>query len=371
MEPEDIPACLALLGLRGPGSHGALRLLCRVPSARAALALGTPELAALGLRPETVDAVRRLGGRPGSHALRARDWLGEHRVRVCSIHDRDYPARLRATAGAPPVLFLQGAGALLDAPSLAIVGSRRPTPVGRELAAEIAAALCGYGLCVVSGLAIGIDSAAHLGALAADGRTIAVLGTGLDRVYPRRNEALARRIVASGGLLASEFPPGTPPEPANFPRRNRIVSGLSLGVLVVEAALPSGSLLTAQHAAEQGREVMAMPGAVRSPVSRGCHELLRNGAALVETAEDVLRALGDRFAPNERPVVAQEGGAAPEPRVEGHERQVLAATGFDETSADVLAARTGLDAAAVASALVMLELRGLVERGAGGYARRA
>jgi DNA processing protein len=195
------------------------------------------------------------------------------------------------------------------------------------------------------------------------------MGTGPDRLYPARNQRLAARIVAEGGALVTEFLPGVGPEAANFPRRNRVISALALGVLVVEAALPSGSLLTAQHAAEQGREVLAVPGPVRSPTSRGCHALLRQGAALVESAEDVLIALGDRFRPA-TPAAALPAGQTPErPALDDTERRVLQASGYERTSIDALIARTGLDAAQVGSILTRLELRGLVHRDAGGYMR--
>jgi DNA processing protein len=195
------------------------------------------------------------------------------------------------------------------------------------------------------------------------------MGTGPDRVYPARNQRLAARIVAEGGALVTEFMPGTGPEPANFPRRNRVISALALGVLVVEAALPSGSLLTAQHAAEQGREVMAVPGPVRSPTSRGCHALLRQGAALVESAEDVLIALGDRFRPLITPGAAPAAQAPERPALDDAERRVLQATGYERTSIDAVIERTGLDAAQAGSILTRLELRGLLLRDTGGYMR--
>lgn len=279
----------------------------------------------------------------------------------------DYPPQLLAIPDPPPLLYLQGDPTSLTAPAIAIVGSRGPTPAGRDTAREFARRLAAAGLVVTSGLAAGIDAAAHRGALQAGGRTVAVCGTGLDLTYPAHHRALAAEIAAAGALV-SEFPPGTPPLPAHFPRRNRIISGLSLGVLVVEARHRSGSLITARLAAEQGREVFALPGSVHNPLARGCHRLIRDGARLVETPEEVLAGLQhDLFAalpgmPTQAPAATAISGGP----LDTAGKILLNACGFEPVGVDTLVARTGMTAAAVASTLVLLELRGEIESSAGG-----
>lgn len=214
-------------------------------------------------------------------------WLRDEGNKLIAWDDPDYPRALLTIADPPPVLFFRGDSALLNRPGLAIVGSRNATAQGRETAEAFATALSSAGLTIVSGLALGIDAAAHRGGLERGGRSLAVVGTGIDRVYPAANRDLARRLSEEGGIV-SEFALGTPPLPGNFPRRNRLISGLARGVLVVEATLASGSLITARFAAEQGRDVFAVPGSIHSPFSKGSHRLIRDGAKLVETAQDVL-----------------------------------------------------------------------------------
>ena len=234
---------------------------------------------------ETVSAI--LDG-PGVQTFESEfDWLGQPAHHLLVWSDADYPPLLREIADPPLLLYVIGRREALASPQLAIVGSRNPSPMGRENAQAFAKSLAGAGLAITSGLALGVDGAAHRGALAAGGHTIAVTGTGLDRVYPARHRELAHAIAARGALV-SEFPLGTSPRPENFPRRNRLISGLSLGTLVVEAALQSGSLITARLAAEQGREVFAIPGSIHAPQARGCHALIRQGAKLVETAQDIV-----------------------------------------------------------------------------------
>jgi DNA processing protein len=298
-------------------------------------------------------------------ALRA--WLRQPDCRRIDPGQPCFPAQLLAIPDPPEVLFVHGDPSLLAAPQLAIVGSRGPTPAGRETAFAFARRLSGAGLAITSGLASGIDSAAHGGALAGGGRTVAVCGTGLDIVYPPRNRALAGKIAARGALV-SEFPPGTPPLPHHFPRRNRLISGLSLGVLVVEARHRSGSLITARLAAEQGREVFALPGSIHNPLARGCHRLIRDGARLVETPEEVLAGLQhDLFralppGPSQPPAAPGFSGRP----LDSDSKILLNACGFEPVDIDVLVARTGFSAAAVASTLLMLELQGEVESSAGG-----
>jgi DNA processing protein len=252
-----------------------------------------------------------------------------------------------------------------------VVGSRNPTPQGLVNARRFSEALAQAGLTVVSGMALGVDGAAHEGALdaASDGQlaTIAVVGTGLDRVYPKRHLELSHRI-AQQGLLLSEYPLGTPPLPPNFPKRNRIIAALSQGTLVVEAALQSGSLITARQAAEQGKDVFAIPGSIHSPQSRGCHALLKQGAKLVETAQDVLEEL--QLAPGSDRLARTPADDSPADEGASHENSLLAALGFDPVGLDVLVARTGIAAAELQARLLEYELRGDVARLPGGLFQR-
>jgi DNA processing protein len=259
------------------------------------------------------------------------------------------------------VLYVRGAVSALSSPQLAMVGSRNPTASGRRTAAEFAAFFARAGLTITSGLALGVDGASHDGALAAGGRTVAVLGSGLDEVYPPEHRALAA-LIATRGALVSEFPPGTRPLPPNFPRRNRIISGLSLGTLVVEAARRSGSLITARLAGEHGREVFAIPGSIHNPLSRGCHALIREGAKLVETAADVLSELKLPFM-NQGLAELEEssaGPSAPAATLDKDYKILLDALGFEPASADVLVERTGFPSQSVASMLLILELEGRI-----------
>ncbi|MBX3704437.1 MAG: DNA-processing protein DprA [Steroidobacteraceae bacterium] len=286
-------------------------------------------------------------------------------ARLCPGDPR-YPAQLAAVPGCPGELFVQGDPAVLALPQLAIVGSRAASAAGRETAFEFAAALACRGLAITSGLATGIDAAAHRGALAAGGVTIAVCGTGLDRVYPAGHTALAAEIVERGALV-SEFPPGTPPLAHHFPRRNRIMSGLARGVLVVEAAARSGSLITARLAGEQGREVLAVPGSIRHELARGCHRLIKDGAALVETPDDVIAALEFRGFLPANPAACAAGAAENSAgRLDSDAEILLNALGFEPADLDRLVERTGFPPQAVASKLQLLELEGRVESLAGG-----
>lgn len=282
-----------------------------------------------------------------------------------------YPALLARTVGAPPVLYVLGDVETLSVPQLAIVGSRNPTVSGKSTAKEFAAFFARAGLGITSGLALGIDAASHEGALQAGGLTIAVCGCGLDQTYPRQNESLAARIRDSGALV-SEFPPRTAPLRAHFPQRNRIISGLSLGTLVVEAARHSGSLITARYALEQGREVFAIPGSIHNPLARGCHKLIRDGAKLVEAADDVLTEL--RIPLIEQPLAASSQSSATSAdaasALDKDYEMLLDALAFEPASIDVLVDRTGLPGDSVASMLLILELEGRVSPQPGGrYSR--
>jgi DNA processing protein len=293
-------------------------------------------------------------------------WLETPDHDLLALDDPDYPRCLLEIGDPPPVLYCLGRRELLTNHALAIVGSRNATPQGAADAQAFALALSSAGLTVVSGLALGIDAAAHRGALQGAGSSIAVTGTGLDRVYPAANRDLAHDLAVRG-LMLSEFSPGTPPLPQNFPRRNRVVSGLARGVLVIEATLSSGSLITARFAGEQGREVFALPGSIHSPFSKGCHKLLREGAKLVETAQDVLDEL--RMPPARGAVKAAIALTADEDFT-SDERAVIAALGHAPAAVDALVARSGLPPEAVAAALLALELADRVASMPGGLWQR-
>jgi DNA processing protein len=296
-----------------------------------------------------------------------RIWLDDPSSHLVALTDPAYPPLLREIPDPPPLLFVRGDTALLSAPQMAVVGSRNPSHGGCDTARAFSEQLTRAGLLITSGLALGIDACAHAAALDAGGQTIAVAATGLDRVYPSAHRELAHRISAQGALV-SEFALGTPPRRENFPRRNRLISGLSLGVLVVEAALRSGSLITARLAAEQGREVFAIPGSIHSPLARGCHALIRQGAKLVETAQDVIEELGALAGF----VAAPPGVAATPPGVpvDSAQQELLELIGYDPVELDTLIARSGLTPARVSSMLVLMELRGLIEARPGGRYQR-
>ena len=315
----------------------------------------------LQLRPETIAYLRK----PDWHRIDAdMAWLEKPDRQILLLNDPAYPTLLKDIPDPPPVLFVLGDATILGHKQLAMVGSRHPTPAGLETAQEFAKHLAANGIVITSGLALGIDGASHLGAMAGGGMTIAVAGTGLDRVYPARHRELAHEITEHGALI-SEFPPGTPPTAGNFPRRNRIISGLSMGALVVEAALRSGSLITARLAAEQGREVFAVPGSIHNPQARGCNSLIRQGAKLVETADDIFEELGG-FAPR----IGVEPN--PEPEVSTLEldadyQRVLESVGHAPTAVDTVVQRSGLTADAVCSMLLVLELQGLIASTSSGH----
>lgn len=302
------------------------------------------------------------------YAARALAWAGAPGRHVVTLGDADYPEALRQLAVPPPVLFVCGERALLSAAQLAVVGARRATRAGCAFAERLAADLAAAGLCVTSGLALGIDAAAHRGALAAGGDTLAVLGCGIDRIYPRRHAALAADIAERGAII-SEFPLGAQPLPRHFPMRNRVIAGLSLGTVVVEAAARSGSISTAHHALEQGRDVFAVPGSVNNPLARGCHALIRQGARLTESALDVLEELSWE---STAPAAAERNAGAAHAR--GHApagsdpatRALLEACAWEPFTIDEIVSRTGLTPQIVSSMLLALELGGRIARQASG-----
>lgn len=363
MSPDELVGWLRLTLAPGIGcvtQHRLLRqfglpsAILAAPQQAVAAAVGGRAAAAL-FDHDCADAIAR-----------TRDWLAAPGHRLLTLADTDYPRGLLDLTDAPPLLYLKGDPACLRLPALAIVGSRAATAGGIQNAEQFAGALCRAGQAIVSGLAQGIDGGAHRGALAANGTTIAVVGTGLDRVYPARHRDLAHAI-SERGLLISELPLGSGPQPANFPRRNRIIAALARGVLVVEAARDSGSLITARLAGELGREIFAIPGSIHSPQARGCHQLIRQGAKLVETADDILEELGPSAAGHTAPTAAPAGGEAPPPPAES---ALLSALGHDPCPLDTLAGRTGLTADALLAMLLELELTGQIAALPGGRYQR-
>ena len=378
MERAELKAWLRLTLSPGVGNETACKLLAAFGSAQAVFEQSEAALRQLGSS-KLASAITIEPPRLAELLQTTLDWLaagadGANQRAVAPIGSALYPGALLNIEDPPLVLYMMGnqlnsaqlAPAFI-ANNLAIVGSRNPTPQGEANARQFAKAFASQGLCIVSGLALGVDGAAHDGALLGGGTTIAVVGTGLDRVYPKKHLALAHRIAASG-MLISEFPIGTPPITANFPKRNRIISGLSVGTLVVEAALKSGSLITARLASEQGKEVFAIPGSIHSPQSRGCHYLIKQGAKLVENAQDVMEELKLAFSFT-APKSSDDGdeGQADAPK---GEVSFLSALGYDIVSLDALQARTGLPTPELQARLLGLELDGFVKRLPGGLFQR-
>ena len=378
MESQELQAWLRLTLTPGVGNETSRKLLAAFGSAQAVFDQSATALRQLGSE-RLVSAIQSTPAALAGQLQTTLDWLdaGDDRC-VVSLGDAAYPPALLDINDPPLMLYMLGskAGRAQDATksiavNLAIVGSRNPTPQGEANARQFAKAFGSAGLCVVSGLALGIDGAAHDGAMLGGGETIAVVGTGLDRVYPKKHLSLAHRIVQQG-MIISEFPLGTPPLMSNFPKRNRIISGLSRGTLVIEAALQSGSLITARLAAEQGKEVFAIPGSIHSPQSRGCHALIKQGAKLVELAQDVLEELN--LSPsgllNSVNGASELITASDESAEASLNDPLLAALGFDAVSLDALQARTGLDTPRLQAQLLEFELDGQVARLPGGLFQR-
>ena len=379
---DELAAWLRLATTPGISRATARRLLAALGSAERVLAADDATLLAL-VGPEVIALLKRHDRRDGEVVDATLHWLSDRSEGTCRdvvvLGDVRYPAMLLETADPPLLLFTEGDVALLSTPSIAVVGSRSATPQGMDNARAFARFLSERKLTIVSGLAMGIDGAAHEGGLAGPGSTVAFIGCGIDRVYPSRHAALMRRI-AEQGLVASEYPLGAEPLALHFPRRNRLIAGISRGTLVVEAAVESGSLITARMALECGREVFAIPGSIHAPQSRGCHRLIQEGAKLVETGEDVLRELrlpakpgAARHAPIQPSLFAQSAGAAAAPGREDPPPApdpLLDALGHDPTTVDVLAARTGLPSERLAAQLLELEFAGTVQRLPGGLVQR-
>lgn len=370
VDRTELAAWLQLIRSPGLSAESARRLLAAFGSAPAVLAAG-------------VGAWREVGGSLATQALltppegldelvdRCLRWheADPARHHLVTLDDPAYPALLLQTADPPFLLFAQGDLGWLGKPALAVVGSRHATPQGLDNARAFSAHLSQAGLTIVSGLALGIDGAAHEGGLTGLGGTIAVIGTGPDQVYPRRHQALAARIVEHG-LILGELPPGAPPLAQHFPRRNRIIAGLSLGTLVVEAAVQSGSLITARLALECNREVFAIPGSIHAPQARGCHLLIKQGAKLVETADDVLSELPRAATAAPPEASAPPTSPAPENAGSSPAKRLLRALGHDPVTLDALGARTGWPVAELQAVLLDLELAGEVGRLPGGLFQR-
>ncbi len=357
-EPE---AWISLDLIAGLGAESIRRLLKRFGSPAAVLGQSSAALAE-HVGPKVARAICE--GAAVEKLTAAMRWLGDESNHLLTLADADYPGRLLETADPPAILYLKGRRELLkaaDAAGIAIVGSRNATPGGLQNAENFARALSQAGMTIISGMALGIDAAAHRGGLDGPGSTIAVVGTGLDLVYPARNKTLAHQL-AEKALIVSEFSLGTPALANNFPRRNRIISGLSRGVLVVEAALASGSLITARQAGEQGREVFAIPGSIHSPFSKGCHQLIKQGAKLVDDAHDILVELN--VASNATKPLATDAESVVD------EEKILVAMGYDPVTIDSLVELTGEPAAQVMAQLTELELSGAIASLPGGKYQR-
>lgn len=373
---EELAHWLALLRAPGVGPVTYHSLLEHIGSPQKILATPLAELKQIvRLGESTLNYLRNPDWQAVEVDLRWLDQPGNH---ILTFNDDCYPPLLREIGDPPPLLFVTGDPAILRFPQLAMVGSRNPNQHGSQTAFEFAQYLSKRGLVISSGLALGIDAASHRGALAGSGLSIAVAGTGLDRVYPASHRELAHDIAEQGALV-SESVPGTLPRTGNFPRRNRIISGMSMGVLVVEAARRSGSLITAHQAMEQGREVFAIPGSIHNPLARGCHMLIRQGAKLVETGDDILEELGpllhsllvnintgaDRDTIEHDSDSTSENGTA----LSHQQQQVLGIIGFEPTSIDLVIEQSQLTADTVSSILVLLELQGFITSQGGRYSR--
>jgi DNA processing protein len=356
----SLKAWLALSLTRGLGGESARRLLKEFGSPEAVFAASAGSLKSI-VKPDTAAEIGK--GIADDALAPVLAWLEENNNCIVTLADSDYPQSLLNIPDPPLLLYVKGRLDLLNYPALAVVGSRNATPQGIANAEAFAKSLSDAGLCIISGMAHGIDAAAHRGALRCQGNncgsSIGVVGTGLDKVYPAANLDLAHAL-ASQGALVSEFPLGTPPLAANFPRRNRIISGMSVGCLVVEASLQSGSLITARLALEQGRDVFAIPGSIHAPQSKGCHALLKQGAKLVETAQDILEELGGLPATPAGSQATQQCA----------DSTLLEQIGFDPVDLDTLGARCGLTVSQLSAMLLTLELEGRISALPGGQYQR-
>ena len=370
MQDTDICALLALHRTSHLSDSMLRRLLGAVATPQQIFSLGSTELNSLEIDMPAQRALAALAATGCKSPRLEQDWqmLQQQGIQLLPVNAYHYPELLKEVCDPPPLLYVKGDPALLNRPQLAMVGSRHSSCQGGENAFLFARQLAAAGFVVTSGLALGIDTHSHRGALAADGRTVAVLGTGVDVVYPSRNRGLFDQLIDQGAIV-SEFPLGTPPARYHFPKRNRLISGMSLGVLVVEAALKSGSLITARCALEQGREVFAIPGSIHSSVSRGCHQLIQHGAKLVETTEDVLEELKGWLPEPGNDKQRLEPLNVKPAALDVKEAALMKLLGYDPASFDVLQQRSGWPVSELIVVLTRLETKGLVENVAGRYLR--
>lgn len=348
--PDELKFWLALVRMPGIGGAGIRRLLDCLSLAEI-FSASRSQLAALGVNERLTDI---LLNPPWALVDQDLAWLQEPGNHALTLDSDEYPAQLKEISSPPPVLFVKGRLDVLRTPQIGMVGSRNPSVSGIKIATDFAGALARAGFTVTSGMALGIDAASHQGAIDVDGLTIAVTGTGLDRVYPAKHKRLAADIVAHGALV-SEFPPGTVAKPDHFPRRNRIISGLCRGLLVVEAAQQSGSLITARLALDQGREVFAIPGSIHNPLARGCNALIRQGAKLVETVEDIFEELGQY---NQTDIEPKH--EFPASALDLEQQNLLNLIPYSPVTVDTLVQDSGYSVEAVSSMLLVLELQGYV-----------
>lgn len=368
-DTEQLLPWLTLVHTKGLGPSLLRKLLEGLGSVDEILSASDSKLRQAGVSDKVISSLRNIDQASIQTDF---DWMAEDQDRSIIIRDcAQYPRLLKEIADPPLVLYVRGDADVLSTPQVAIVGSRKPSHSAEQHAFDLARKLAGYGITVTSGLALGVDGCAHRGALAGDGFTVAVTATGLDRVYPAKHQQLAQEIASQSAII-SEFPIGTNPHPSYFPRRNRIISGLCYGTLVVEATLKSGTLTTAAHATSQAREVFAIPGNIDNPQSRGCHALLKNGATLVESVEDILEVLAPLLPKSIDYASDQDTGGKspdrsdPEPQVDKTTKKLLQALGCDSMSLDQIAERSGLDIVSVTKMTLDLELDGTIKKIAGG-----
>ena len=372
---NELESWISLTRVPGVGPKTFQTLLLEFDSPLDALNASISSLKNAGVSDKVAKLIVDSKNNQSQSILADTEWLNaadDHHI--ITLNSKEYPPLLKQISNPPPLLYIHGNPSLLKDPQLAIVGSRQPTQGGQSASYDFAHHLGKTGLCITSGLALGVDGYAHQGAIDSNSPTIAVIATGIDRVYPAKHRDLAHKIVEKGAIV-SEFPIGTQPKAENFPRRNRIISGLSYGTLVVEAALQSGSLITARLAGEQNREVFAIPGSIHNPLARGCHQLIRQGAKLVETAQDILEEMAnviDMTVVNKQEIIAiskQEHASdsiQKDPKLQDDYQTLLDKMGFDPTPIDQLVVRTGFSPESIAAMLLILELQNQVASSGGG-----